>query len=362
MLSVFDDLPFHQIPAPFDVAGSGDHRWFDRYWFVAFEPEGRLAFATGLGVYKNMDVLDGFAAAVLDGTQHNVRVSRTLRPDLAQIGAGPLRYEVVEGLHAFRLVLAKNDFDLAFDLTWTATTAPHEEAHHLRREGGVLQEDYERFFQFGNVSGTVATAGTRFDLAGVDWFAFRDRSFGIRPGVGGPPPQASERAPSRARALMLGAAFAIDDATGVFQLQEDADGRVRYFDGYVAPAEGQRQRFVDATTDVELTGEHRELARARVELVDDAGASSVLELEPLCPPFVHQGFGYFDGFHDRQGLGVRRGALHVEGERYDVSEPGRVVDLSGGRDFIPGATPREGAARVRLDGRPGVADAFFHAR
>lgn len=361
MLSPSDDLPWHQIPAPFAVADSGDHRWFDRYWFVAFDPTGRLAFATGSGVYKNMDVLDGFAAAVVGDTQHNVRVSRRLRPDLATIGAGPLRYEIVEGMRRFHLGLAPNEHGLECELDWRATTDPHLEAHHFRRVDGVVLEDYERFFQFGTVTGHVTVAGTRFE-AGDGWFGFRDRSFGIRPGVGGPAPQPAERGSSRARAFMLGAAFALGDETGVFQVQRDARGSLLYLDGHLArPHDPSPRRIVDAVTDVEASGEGV-LAAAHVELRDERGASKVLELSPLCAPFVHQGFGYFDGFRDRLGLGVRRGELLVEGERYDLSVPGRVVDESGARDFAPGSAIREGAFRVRADGRAGVADTFFHAR
>jgi len=59
MLSPLDDFPYHQISTTFDTAGPSDPRFFDRYWWVFNDPEGRFCLCTGLGVYKNMNVMDG---------------------------------------------------------------------------------------------------------------------------------------------------------------------------------------------------------------------------------------------------------------------------------------------------------------
>ena len=51
----------------------------------------------------------------------------------------------------------------------------------------------------------------------------------------------------------------------------------------------------------------------------------VILLYMLCL-FSVIGLGYFGGYEDRQGLGVYRGELLVEGNQYDISDPQEAVD------------------------------------
>lgn len=157
VLTPYDDLPYHQLSTTFDHAGTGDPRFFDRFWFVAYDRDGEACLATGLGVYKNTNVCDAFASVVTGGVQHNVRFSRALRPDF-DLAVGPLRYEILEGLRRVRLALDKNgfhkhdhdggalDIDIAFDLTFEASVPAFEEDHHFRRSARVVQEDYTRYY------------------------------------------------------------------------------------------------------------------------------------------------------------------------------------------------------------------------
>ena len=87
MLSALDETLRHQLPTTFDHVWTSDPRFFDRYWFSAYDPAGRFALICGMGLYSNMNVLDGFAALMLPRPgggfeQHNFRVSRALRPDI----------------------------------------------------------------------------------------------------------------------------------------------------------------------------------------------------------------------------------------------------------------------------------------
>ena len=78
MLTSLDDSLWHQLPTTFDHVGTSDPRFFDRYWFAAYAPDGSAAVQITLGVYRNMNVLDGGAVVVHRGKQYNVRVSRSL--------------------------------------------------------------------------------------------------------------------------------------------------------------------------------------------------------------------------------------------------------------------------------------------
>ncbi|MEB3072111.1 hypothetical protein K5L39_23360, partial [Mycolicibacter sp. MYC017] len=182
VLTQYDDYPVHQLATTMDHAGNSDPRFFDRYWFIVYDEQGRIGLAIGVGVYKNTGVVDGFASAVVDGVQHNLRVSRLLRPDFSP-AVGPLRIEVVEGLREFRLVAEKcADSPVSFDLIWRAQFDPYEESHHFTRVGGAVVDDYRRFYQHGRAAGSVTIADTT--VSGEFW-SFRDRSFGVRPGMGG---------------------------------------------------------------------------------------------------------------------------------------------------------------------------------
>ena len=37
-LNDIDDLPFHQVPTPFDVVGTSDVHFNDGYWFATYAP------------------------------------------------------------------------------------------------------------------------------------------------------------------------------------------------------------------------------------------------------------------------------------------------------------------------------------
>ena len=80
MLTSLDDSPWHQISTTFDHVGTSDPRFFDRLWFAASDGRGSGALQFTLGVYQNMNVVDGEFVIIRDGVQHNVRVSRELRP------------------------------------------------------------------------------------------------------------------------------------------------------------------------------------------------------------------------------------------------------------------------------------------
>ena len=67
-----------------------------------------------------------------------------------------------------------------------------------------------------------------------------------------------------------------------------------------------------------------------------------------------QGGGYFGGFDDGLGQGVYRGELHVEGERWDVSDPTTIVDAAG-RAFEVEHDWAENFTLVRQGGQVGLA-------
>ena len=145
MLSPLDETLHHQLATTFDHAGTSDPRFFDRYWFAIYDPEGsEPAINTGMCTYLNMNVVDGYASMIEDGKQYNVRVSDALRPTIFTADpnvarSGPLAMTVIEPFRRLRLELAANDSGIAFDMEWKATLAPHEEMPNFTRLRGRVK-------------------------------------------------------------------------------------------------------------------------------------------------------------------------------------------------------------------------------
>src|SRR5207244_7202179 len=107
MLTTLDDSPWHQLPTTFDHVGTSDPRFCDRLWFAASDRVGAGALQFTMGVYQNMNVVDGGVVAIADGRQHNLRVSRSLRPRY-ESNCGPLAIEVREPMKRIGLAVAPN--------------------------------------------------------------------------------------------------------------------------------------------------------------------------------------------------------------------------------------------------------------
>ncbi|HEX4015962.1 MAG TPA: hypothetical protein VHX15_04435, partial [Frankiaceae bacterium] len=230
MLSPLDETLHHQLPTTFDHAGTSDPRFFDRYWFAIYDPEGsEPAINTGMCTYLNMNVIDGYASMISDGKQHNVRVSSALRPALFTgdpfvSTSGPLQVSILEPFRRLRLQLESNESGLAFDMEWKAEIAPHEEIPSWSRLRGRVNQDYMRYNQSGSVDGWVELGGKRHEMK--NWWGGRDHSFGIRTDVAGGEPVTGDDDMRAARGgfLWTWLTWGAPDMGGHIQLHEIEDG------------------------------------------------------------------------------------------------------------------------------------------
>lgn len=303
-------------------------------------------------------MVDGFASAVVDGVQHNLRASRSLRPDYTP-SIGPLRIEVVEGLREFRLVGEESaDSPVSFDLAWQARFEPYEEAHHFTRSGGIIVEDYRRFYQHGQASGSITVAGT---TVSANFWSFRDRSFGVRPGMGGRMPATAADASARDEAhidssgqalLTFGGGFSTAEFSATCTFVETADGSLRDINGQLMRREGGApDPFTDVSHDLEFYP-NGVVRSGELRFSTASGASLPVRLTELMAPLAYVGFGYLDGWTDGLGLGAYRGPLLLEVDFYDVSDATKVRDLSGARQFGR-YTLLDQPFRIAADGQPG---------
>jgi hypothetical protein len=329
MLSELDDTLWHQLPTTFDHVGTSDPRFFDRYWFAVYEPDGRAALQYTLGVYNNMNVVDGGFVVVHDGTQHNLRVSRALRPHFEPV-CGPLRVEVVRPLERFRLVVDPGDHPVSGVLDWVAALEPEEEKPHFERVRGRVTQDYQRFDQVGEISGFLDVGGRRID---VDrWWGCRDHSWGVRPAMGVPEPVTGPAPdPSREGTLFAFLFFSTETVAGHVQVMERGARRA-YLTGLLRDrrVDAPRTRSVStAELSLVLREGTRRASRLDIDVGLDDGGAVQLRADALGPSIAMPGLGYSGGWNDGLGLGVWRGETHAEVDDWDVRDAVDVVTADG---------------------------------
>ena len=329
MLGPLDDTLWHQLPTTFDHVGTSDPRFFDRYWFAVTEPGGSATLQFTLGVYNNMDVVDGGFVVVHEGRQRNLRVSRALRPRF-DAACGPMRVEVLEPLARFRLTAEPGDHPVHGELEWTGVLPPEEERPHFSRVRGRISEEYQRFNQIGECSGWLDIEGTRVD---VDrWWGCRDHSWGGRPSMGIPEPvTAAPPAPGTAGFLFCFLFFSTDTVAGNVQIAERGSERA-YLTGLLRDRRASNAPdldVVDADLRVEMVDGTRRFHTATIDATLADGRTIALRAGALGPSLAMTGLGYSGGYHDGRGLGVWRGVDHVESDVWDVSDPEAVVHEDG---------------------------------
>lgn len=342
MLTPLDDTLRHVLPTTFDHAFSSDPRFFDRYWFAIYNPDGsEPAINTGMCSYLNMNVLDGYASIIDQGIQHNLRVSREYRPyvfnaDPNVSEVGPLRVTVVEPFKVIRLECAPNEFGISYDMEWRAVIDAHEEIPNYTRVRGRMNQNYLRYNQVAVVNGWIEVAGVRTEMK--DWWGGRDHSWGIRTDVAGGEPVTGIDPPrgqvGTLWSWLIFGTIGNNGTCGYVQLQE-RDDRPTYVEGRLAwPSGAGRDELHadDVRLDFECYPGTRRFSKATWTAIVDDGPDAgewTIDIVPISHSLAMKGLGYSLGYTDEKGFGVWRGENHVEYDQYDVSHPEDVVMPNG---------------------------------
>jgi hypothetical protein len=291
--TVLDDPPAR----PGEAVPSG---WFDRFYFNAHHGTATPYLLVGAGLYAEDGRADGYAVAVADGVQHNLRVAER---GAGSPSIGPLGWEVAEPLRRWRLRLAGNPSGLAFDLHWSARTDPWECRPITLddRRGQVMT--FEHAFQSGHYTGWLEVAGTRYDVGG--WTGQRDRSRGRR--------MATAR---QGLHLWVQAQFADECVAFLYDL--DRENRPTLLDGAVLGTPAGADPIVSV---------HHELAFAdsldteggRLGLTTRSGRHIELTVHAGRTAGGFLGGAGYGGFH-----GVDHGPRHLEHDRWVLTDPGLV--------------------------------------
>jgi hypothetical protein len=326
LLTNLDESPWHQLPTTFDHVGTSDPRFFDRLWFAASDRRGESAVQFTIGVYQNMNVVDGGAVAIVDGKQHNLRVSRELRPRYVH-DCGPLAIEVLDPLQKLRLTIASNSSGLTGELEWSGVLPPQEERHHFKRTLGRVVENYSRYDQIGECSGWLDVGGAHIEVD--SWWACRDHSWGVREMVGIPEPRTGSVATPTGAAFSF-LFFSTETHAGHLQFFHRPEGGRHLTAEIVNRNSGSISIGEHITVDAEFVDADRprRFRRATFDVTTQDGETSRFEVEAQGSSIVMQGLGY-GGYKDELGLGVWRGESHLESDVWDVSDAAVVVHGDG---------------------------------
>ncbi len=327
MLLGFDEYPYHQVTASFAGVAGSDPQWNDGHYVCLCDQAGDVSLASTLRLYSNNDVLDGFVCIRNRGKQHNIRVSRRLRPDMDSLSVGPLRIELVEPMRVLRLVLEDNDFNIALNVTCRSATVPYAGPAEVTRVDGRLISERMTYELTGNCEGWVRVGDARYELSGSNSSFFRNHSWGYQAGRGGPrlyaaPTLGAKRRVPGVRQWVL---FDMPDHSGFYFV--DPSGRAASGKGAIMLAD-RSVPVINVEHDLQFYEGGRRLRSGTFGLTDAEGVVRSYGVEDLGWVYC-QGGGYFGGFNDGLGQGVYRGDYHAEGEVWDVSHPTQIVDEKG---------------------------------
>jgi hypothetical protein len=361
MLTKLDETLRHQLPTTFDHVGTSDPRFYDRYFFGVHDPAGSMVVHLGIGLYSNMNVMDGYVSIQVPqasggSLQHNLRISRALRPDIDMVTVGPLGIDIVEPFEHARIVCDGTQHGIGLDLDWRSRYAPTEEDHHFSRLRGRVTQDYRRYTQLGVASGTITLGDAQHAV--TEWFSPRDHSWGVRQQVAGPEPVTGPPGwgTEAFGFVFFWLPFDCGDVAGHLQLQVLGDGTVRYRNGELFRPDGSTDAVTAIDLDADFYSGTRAFSQIRAHVACASGASHDIVVEPLLRGFSMDGTGYDWGWNDGQGLGVYRGEQYVEADVYDLGDP-ETVRRPDGEERSP--MHRETPSRVTVDGIPGTGHQVF---
>ncbi|HMG40366.1 MAG TPA: hypothetical protein VK611_03525 [Acidimicrobiales bacterium] len=321
-----DESLTHQIATTFARVAPTDRAWTEKVWAMAAARDGSLSLAFGLGKYTNRNVMDAFAGVSRGTEQWTVRGSRRLAPEPERTGVGPIRYEVVEPLSRVRIALDANDvapISFECELRGVVPPAVEEQETHVSRSRYRIDADVVRFHQTAVAEGWVEVDGERHEIDPGSWVGARDRSWGVRYGVGRPEDDVEPTGtPADAAGLVVWMPVTMTAADGtpygLFVYHQRFVGRGwstgSVQGGIERPAgAGRPQPFRDVVPDLRFDDGNRRLLGGTLRCVLADGGERTFTVRPVSDTGFHLGTGLYGGFEDHWH-GEWRGKLHVEGE------------------------------------------------
>lgn len=338
-ISSWDDFPVHQTSEYIRHAATSDRNFYDRYYFNLHFSNDETFAIFGIGQYPNLGVTDAFLAVTHKGTQNIVRASQPL-VDRADIGAGPIKVEILEPLESLRVTVDDSGTDddgntiaLSMDVKWQGLHPAFEEPRQYLRARGTVMFDTQRFAQMGTWEGTLTVAGETLEVTPDRCGGSRDRSWGVRP-VGERQPDGIRQDISVMAGMWNYFPMAFDDHAIIYMVHEEVGG--------ARPLEEAVRVWSDPDREPEWLGrpewDHKMISgtrlveRSTITMPDAPGGPIVIEARPLMTNFVSVGTGY--GMDDDWRHGMWQGEQPVVQQRTTPNEELRGIGQYGVVDNV----------------------------
>ena len=88
MLSPLDEYPIHQTPLSMAAVATSDRNFYDRCYFNAHDRTGDVFLITGMGIYPNVGVVDGYLAVKRE--RRSAPCASPTRSATSGSGSGPI--------------------------------------------------------------------------------------------------------------------------------------------------------------------------------------------------------------------------------------------------------------------------------
>ncbi len=335
----------HQIADTFAKVGPSDPAWTEKVCAMAMARDGSIQLGFGLGKYTNRNVIDAYGAVSRGRSQWTVRASRALASDPEGTNVAPLRYEVLEPLRVVRFALDANDVQpVAFEWTFEAALPTAFEDRTVHQDGFRTSADLVRYHQIGLGSGWVEVDGERTELTSTGCVSTRDHSWGVRYGVGVPPPDVPEVD------ALAGLGFQMIWCPLLFERDDGSRyGMLMHFQIVTAPGlgvvhkivmggiehpDGADEPWLDLAPELAYDPANRRLRGGVIRATTGDGVTRELAVEVLDDTGIQLGAGLYFGF-DGHHHGEWRGTEHVDGEYIaDCSTPENARRLHQIRDTV----------------------------
>ena len=290
-------LPYPSTPEPVAHPATSDKDVYERYWFNGYSTSGDFYLGAGSALYQHLGVKDAHVSFIHEGRQYAFHVSGRRTDEPSDLTIGPYSLEIIEPMRSCRIRVTENKTDFTCDLLWEGRTGNVEEPRHHLGRGLRKIMDTTRFTQLGRWTGWVQAGDVRIQLDPAEIVGTKDRSWGVRPLIGGG--TAAPAASATGGIFFLWAPLNFEDLPH-YQLFDDTVGRPLFQVGARLPvwvAGGSRVLKTRPWStwslehDVTFVRQSNDPAAAIAMTSVEDGARHEVRLEPIFT-FRMKGIGY----------------------------------------------------------------------
>lgn len=367
MITSYDEMFCHQAVSTFDQPGTSAREWTERAWMQVHDMAGTAHLAASFGYYPNRNVMDAFVAFAIQGrTEHVVRASRELRPEIDVFRVGPFSYDIVEPLRAIRYRLDDNQYGLSYDITLEgASPLVEEDPAQYQVSRGRVKEHIKRMVQAIRPAGWIRCEGRTFRLDGDGWAGERDRSWGVRL-AGADFIETGVQAPELPAGMLFNFALMQFENWGatyhIREIWDDRGGfvnRWHFGGGLFYPCGTDREPLKIVSLDHnyrfrdDIPEQPRRFAGGDVSFTTIDGTRKEVSIRPVT--ICYQAPAGYGGFYKGFIHGKWMGQMWMDGHRFDLSNPETMKEIWGycdyGSEFRCGGDTGHGTVELMVVGK-----------